>query len=117
MTDDNASPTIDINYIKSELYREVSCDGMMGGPTPSEKIWLGFYSERLPVPRVVRHGLMPGAAEGQWSLDPTSEPVVVEGKSGLIRNLEVGLYMSIDTAEQLRDWLVENLEKFKEATK
>jgi len=117
MTDENVSSTVDINYIKSQLYREVPCDGMMGGPTPSEKIWLGFYSERLPIPRVMRHGLVEGGAEGQWSLDPSSEPVMIEGKSGVIRNLEVGLYMSIDTAEQLRNWLVENLDKFKEARK
>ncbi|MBY5488678.1 hypothetical protein ELH49_20715 [Rhizobium ruizarguesonis] len=114
MTEEKSSPTVDINYIKAAGYREISCDGILGGPTPSEKMWLAFYSERLPIPKLMRHSLQPGGGPDEWALDPKSPPVVLESRTGVVRNVEVGLYMSIDTAEQLRDWLTENIIRMKE---
>ncbi|MDV4183394.1 hypothetical protein R1521_33430 [Rhizobium brockwellii] len=114
MTEETPSPTVDINYIKAAGYREISCDGMLGGPTPSEKMWLGFYSERLPIPKLMRHSLQPGTGPDEWALDQDALPVVLESRSGIVRNVEVGLYMSIDTAEQLRDWLTVNINRMKE---
>jgi hypothetical protein len=105
MTDDAPDPTIDINYLKSGDYREVSCDGAVGGPTPSEKIWIGFYTERLPVARVVRHKLLPIEGTEEFILDPNSEPVTIDSRAGVIRNLEFGLYLTQDTAKHLHEWL------------
>ena len=49
--------TLDINYLKSPHFREVTSDGIVGGPTPMGKIWLAFFTERFALPRIVRHEL------------------------------------------------------------
>ena len=50
---------IDIHYMKTSDFREIACDGALGGPTPHGKLWLAFYSERYPLPRVMRQKLAP----------------------------------------------------------
>jgi hypothetical protein len=44
---------IQFHYIKGPDYREAACHGVIGGPTPAGKVWLAFFSERGPIPRVV----------------------------------------------------------------
>lgn len=100
----DTAKTVDLNYIKSQTFKEISCDGIVGGPTPHNKIWLSFYTERFPLPRIVRHAIVE-SAPGEYAIDPAVEPQQLEGKSGIIRNVECGVYMSIETATELRDWL------------
>jgi len=50
MAEEASDRTVDINYIKSADFREVACDGVIGGPTPNQKLWVAFYTERLPCP-------------------------------------------------------------------
>lgn len=112
MTEDASSKppsTIDVHYLKSEGFREVACDGVMGGPTPHGKLWLSFYSERFPLPRVVRQEVRPVEGDRFETSGPGS---VLESRSGMIRNVEFGVYMSVETATQLRDWLTKQIELF-----
>jgi hypothetical protein len=105
MAEDPPAPTIDVHYVKSTAYREVSCDGAVGGETPANKLWIGFYSERLPIPRVVQHQLLRTDKEGEFQMDPDKPPVPIEGRTGILRNLEFGLYLSSATAASLHEWL------------
>lgn len=107
-TPEEDAPFIDIHYLKTPGFREVSCDGAMGGSTPHGKVWLAFYSERFPLPRVMRHRLK-SFEEGGTGIDPEAEATVVEARRGLIRNVEFGVYMSIETATDLHKWLGEYL--------
>jgi hypothetical protein len=104
---DDAENKIKINYVKTCDFREVACDGVLGGPTPQGKIWLSFYTERFPIPKVVEHSLVRGEGEGEFSIG--GNPVVIESREGVIRNMEFGVYMSLAAAEQLRDWLIQQL--------
>jgi hypothetical protein len=104
--DEEALPTtVDINYIKSSDFREIACDGAIGGPTPRGKLWLAFYTERLPLPRIVRHELKQASESGELTIDPNKPGAVIEGRVGVVRNVEFGLYLSIPTARELYDWL------------
>ncbi|MER9702183.1 hypothetical protein [Mesorhizobium sp. M0146] len=105
MAEEPTAPTIDVHYLKSKIYREVSCDGAVGGPTPTNKIWIGFYSERLPVPRVVRHQLLATETEGEFVMDPNAQPVPIEARTGIVRNIEFGLYLTPAAAKTLHEWL------------
>jgi hypothetical protein len=110
MADDErpmAAKNIKINYIKSGNFREIACDGVLGGPTPQGKIWFAFYTERFPMPQVVEQLLVEGLREGELSM--TGEPVVLQAREGIIRNVEFGVYMNFSAAEQLRDWLIDQL--------
>lgn len=108
MTDERR---VDINYIKSESYREVACDGILGGPTPNGKLWLGFYTERFPLPRVMRH-VVRSLDGGAVELEVPGEKI--EGRDGIIRNVEFGIYMSVTEAAELRRWLAEELGNMEE---
>lgn len=108
MTGDSPQ-TIDLNYLKTPDFREIACDGVVGGPTPQGKIWVAFYTERFPLPRIVRHGLIE-TGPGEFKLDTSVAPEQLDGRVGLIRNVEVGVYLSAATAKDLRDWLNKQIE-------
>lgn len=99
-------PAFHIHYIKTSNYREIACDGVVGGVTPrARKIWMGFYSERSPIPRTVFHQTAPGAAPNEWVVDESKPPFRVESREGLIRNIEVATYIDLETAKRLVEWL------------
>lgn len=112
MTDEPPS-TVDIHYIKSNDFREIACDGALGGPTPRGKIWLAFYTERLPLPKIVRHGLVANE-RGDLSVATDQPGTVVDGRAGIIRNVEFGLYLSEETANELHKWLEKQLTTLKD---
>lgn len=97
---------VDINYAQSGGFREVACDGVMGGPTPNGKVWLGFYTERFPLPRVTRHSLTRTASGASVIESPAN---VVESSEGIVRTLEFGVFLSREEAEHLTGWLASAL--------
>ena len=98
---------VDINYIKSAAFREVACDGVVGGPTPNGKIWISFYTERFPLPRISRHTVTKNE-DGSYVVEM---PGIEEGRKGIVRNIEFGVYMSQDEARTLANWLTESLDE------
>lgn len=99
------NPTININYLKSPSYREISFDGALGAATPRQKIWIAFYNERVSVPVVIQHNLVAGEKPGEFRIDAEDAGTPLEGRPGLIRTMEFGAFMSLDAAKELRDWL------------
>ena len=110
MEEEKPPKAIDVNYQKSLLFREISSDGVVGGPTPSGQVWLAFYTERFPLPRIIRQNIIPADEPGEFRLSD-EHGVPVELKSGIIRNVEIGVYLSVEAATQLRDWLSRNIDK------
>jgi hypothetical protein len=104
MVDDNPR-TVAINYLKSNDFREIACDGAIGGLTPRGKLWVAFYAERFPLPRIVEHDLVRDEENpDQVAIDLTSGRVL-ESRSGIIRHIEFGAYLTVDAAKGLHDWL------------
>jgi hypothetical protein len=102
---DDTNKTLDFNYVKSNTFREVACDGIVGGATPQNKIWLSFYTERFPIPRIVRHKIVETNIPNEFALDPNVEPQSIDARSGIVRTVEFGVFLSVETALQLREWL------------
>lgn len=102
---DETVPTININYLKSAHYQEVPCDGVIGAATPHGKLWMAFYAERGAIPQVVMHKLTQTGQDGEFRLEAGDVGVPVEGRTGMVRNLEVGVYMNVDTAREFHKWL------------
>jgi hypothetical protein len=112
MASEDPKSTIIINYIKSLSYREAACDGAVGSVTPTRKLWLAFFTERLPLPRIVRHEMIPSPEGNGLTIDPDKPPEVIEGRAGVVRNVEFGLYLSPSAAKTLHEWLGSQLEEF-----
>lgn len=105
------SVKLSFNYIKGPGYREIPCDGAIGGLAPQGKLWMAFYAERYPLPRIVAYDV-PAPTEGQPKVtlnESASTPSYIESREGIIRHVEFCAYLDIDGAERLRDWLTQKI--------
>ena len=102
--------SVKFDYVKSNYFRVVSAAGIVGGITPAtKKIQASFYSERWPIPRQVTHDFDPKA--GKLGAERTKERVA---RDAIIREVEVMVELDIDAAVQIRKWLDEKIEKYRE---
>ena len=112
-----AQPTITfaIHYVKATSYKEAACHGVIGGPTPSRKVYCAFYSERGPVPRAVEYAVAvpPGSAGFQFN-EGEATPSFVDTRQGVVRNLEAGIYLDVEMAEKLATWLTAQVNAIRE---
>lgn len=96
---------INFHYIKSNNFRVVHADGVFGGLTPSGDIFASIFSQRPAIPNLTVNQI-----KENGELGPEIERV---SKDGIIRELEVGLAMRPETAEQLIKWLQERVTEFR----
>ncbi len=102
---------VQYHYIKSSQFRVLHADGIVGGPTPNGLIFLGLYSERSAIPQIMVHDITEAGQIGPERIDDRI------GKKGIVREVEVGAVMSIETASVVISWLQERIDvikKFKE---
>ena len=101
---DETPPTVQFHYIKSNLFRVVHTDGAIGNITPGGLIFVGFYSERAAIPQVMFHDITEG---GQVGAERQEERIT---KKGIVREIELGAMMSVETATSLITWLQEKID-------
>jgi hypothetical protein len=110
MAKERRTAKLQFHYIKSPGYRETACHGAFGGITPQKKIWMALFSERAPIPRVVEFDIE--APEGANSVEfneASAKPARVEGRQGIVRQVELCTYMDLDMASRLHKWLGEQI--------
>lgn len=98
---------ISFHYIKSNFFRTVHSDGVLGGLTPFADIIMNFYSERQAIPTRVVQEIKPDMTLGQ-----EVEKIV---KDGVVREVEISISMNIQVAQALRDWLDTRIKEVQEA--
>lgn len=106
MTDETPE-TVPFHYIKSNDFRVLHADGAIGNVTPSGLIFVGFYSERAALPQMLVHEL---TETGQIGNEVQDRRV---GKKGIVREIETGAIMSVETASSLIAWLQERVDLVK----
>lgn len=94
---------IEFHYIKSPLYRGIHVDGGFGGLTPRGLLHLSLYSERKAIPQITVHAVKESTEKGIRLGDEIREERVE--REGIVRELEISLYMDMNAALTLRDWL------------
>jgi uncharacterized alpha/beta hydrolase family protein len=98
--EDSPKPAqIEIFYEKNPLYRTIYTDGLIGGLTPANAVSLSFYATRNPIPKSTLHEVAPNKA-----VNPTGIPSK-DSKFGIIREIEVGVYMNKETAKDIFEFL------------
>lgn len=110
MTDSEPAPKIVFNYIKSNFFRVIHADGVIGGLTPRGLIHCALFSERLPIPRVTEHLV---DMEKGVLLDQT----IIEGRQGIVRELEIDIFLTKTSAKELIEWLNSRISELEAAEK
>jgi hypothetical protein len=101
---EDAPQTVPFHYIKSNLFRVLHADGVVGNVTPGGLIFVGFYSERQPIPQLMTHEITDA---GQVGAEHLEERVT---KKGIVREVEMGAMMSAETATAIIGWLQEKID-------
>lgn len=102
---DNPVPLdVQFHYIKSNFFRVLHVDGMIGGPTPAGLIFLSLYNERGAIPQITVHDVTEGGEVGPERMNDRVT------KQGIVREVEVGLIMSVETATSVVAWLQEKID-------
>jgi hypothetical protein len=110
---ESPSDRIRIEYIKSSAFRVFHADGAFGGVSPRLQLFITFYNERFPIPKVLTYQATSTGAPGD---EIVSER---ESKEGVVREVEVGLVLDFSAAKTLATWLnekVSELEKMRNQT-
>jgi hypothetical protein len=90
---------ITFKYRDASSFRALRASGVLGGPTPTGEIYMGFYTQRPPTPETTF-----------LNLDQHGRAVGAEDMSGieqdtLIREMEIGITLDLSTAVAIRTWL------------
>ena len=94
---ENLPPSIKFHYVKGNLFRVIHVDGVIGGVTPGRGIFLSLFSERSALPKMIEQELLPNGTLGAERAR--------EGKEGLVRDMEIGVMLSVDAAQKIANFL------------
>lgn len=108
MENPSTKTNIEIFYEKNPLYRSVYSDGLIGGLTPTGSISLSFYATRNPIPKSITHQIAQNGI-----VNPKGD-ISEDSKLGIIREVEVGIYMNKKTAKDIYDFLKKIIESDEE---
>jgi hypothetical protein len=99
-------PEITFGYVKGNGFRILRTEGAWGGITPKQEIFMALWSERPPIPDVVRMSVTDdGTILPQERPDHKSEP------TNVVREVEVGLSFDKATAVTFINWLKDRVEE------
>ena len=79
----------------SHSFRSIHVDGAFGGITPQGIINVSFFCERGPIPKSSEYEVLEGGKLGKLIQNAP------ESKTGILREFEMGVYMSVPVAKAL----------------
>lgn len=100
-------PSINFDYVKSSYFRVIRADGAIGAVTPSGHIHFSLYSERPAIPKQIVHKLN---ADGSLGGEISARRVT---RGGIVREMDVDVFVSLEAAEGLCGWLQEKIKEVK----
>lgn len=98
---------VKFHYVKSNAFRVVHVDGAIGGITPAGLIFASLYSERGAIPQIMVHDVTDA---GQVGAERPEERI---SKEGIVREVEVGAIMGVETATSFVKWLQDQIDLLK----
>ncbi len=88
-------------YEKGTDFKVHQIDGVLGGTSPHGDIFLNFFSERFPIPETVSYELLEN--------DKLGKEIEKDVKNAIIRELECGIILNIETAKKINEWLSQKI--------
>lgn len=98
--------TITFKYKRARDYRVIAVNGAYGGPLPTGEIKADFFIEFREAPDTERFELRNNKIGPLIKQEPSEEP--------WIRELQIGLVFSKNTAKSIANWLLEKVKKAEE---
>ena len=108
LSDDPENPP-EILYIKSTGYRVIHCDGALGAITRQGILSMALYSERIRLPD---KSVLEFDSEQQ-----TVKERAVGKHRGIVREIEVQVMLSLESADAMRAWLEERVNEARGSAK
>ena len=103
---------ITFNYHFSENYNPTYVNGAYGGVGPKGEIIVNFYLERQGIPKSHTHEIN---KDGSLSSEPESVPL--DSLSNVIRFIETGIILNLESAKRVHAWLGQKIEEQKNISK
>lgn len=98
-----------IEFTKSNQFRVIHPDGAFGGTTPRLQLFIDFYTERFPIPKVL---VLETSSNGTPGNEVMAER---ESKEGIIRESEIGIVLDLPVAKVFAEWLNEKIVELERA--
>lgn len=103
---------IKFKYRYPEDYNPVYINGAHGGINAQGEIIANFYFERIPVPNAITQSI-----NDDGSLGEAKEYEPADLGTSLVRYIQNGVVMNIETAQQLYNWLGKQITQAKKQQK
>ena len=94
------------SYERNPEYRVLYANGAHGGVTPKGEYKFDLFFECAATPEEVAHSITPDGLGPEVERNPPQAPV--------IRELQVGVVMTVGGAKSLAHWILENIRQFEE---
>jgi hypothetical protein len=102
---DNPMPSsLEFDYVKSNFFRVIRVNGAFGGIGPDGNLFMAVFSERPPLPDVTFQAV---DSTGKVGAELMEQRKVTS--KGIVRELEAGLSMDVNTARAIIQWLTERV--------
>lgn len=98
----------DFDYIKSNFFRVIHVDGVLGGFNSRGLLNIDLWSERPPIPTHAEYKIIDGKTFGEEIVERRL------GRKSMIREVEAAVVMDLQLAKAFHGWLtakIEELEK------
>ncbi len=105
----NKPKTIKFVYNRIPNYRTYNVDGIFGGLTHRNKIFVELFSEKFDTPESVVHEVSDEGVLGKEINKKRSDAI--------IREIECGVYLDIPTAKVIVEWLNNRINDFERLVK
>lgn len=95
---------VETHYIKNHDFKTVEGSGIFGGLTNNGQININFFTDRAPIPKKI-----------VLEVDPSSGKIIREvereSKEGIIREVQFGVLLNIESAKNIVEWLNQKIEE------
>ena len=105
-------PKITFNYHFSENYNPVYVKGAYGGIGPKGELIVNFFLERQGIPKSHTHEIN---KDGSLNAEPESVPK--DPLTNVIRFIQTGIILNMDSAKHIHDWLEQKIDDLQNLTK
>ncbi|MEX0716854.1 MAG: hypothetical protein WD066_09715 [Planctomycetaceae bacterium] len=104
---ENFPESISVDYLKSQGFRVIKVDGVIGGVSPRGELMMSLWNERVPIPQHTAYQVGEG---GKIGVEIPADRV---GRGGLVREVEFCAFMNLDVAMSIAKWIEKHIDNFR----